>query len=155
MRKARILGVTGIFFLKVRCWSWEGPEKSLTSTSLLSTPPQSSIYRWKSELAKFTGPPPGLGRVGTRAQLRILQMGAFRRPSSAVALAVSTWEVLLICGFSYLPWEEQNVFPFLFLFSNVCLLKHTHTGTPTRITKLKHVVSGFSLKPCALSKLGK
>ncbi|XP_024418524.3 coagulation factor XI isoform X1 [Desmodus rotundus] len=36
---------------------------------------------------------------------------------------------------------------------NVCLLKHTHTGTPTRITKLKHVVSGFSLKPCALSKL--
>ncbi|XP_045677384.1 coagulation factor XI [Phyllostomus hastatus] len=36
---------------------------------------------------------------------------------------------------------------------NICLLKHTHTGTPTRIAKLKDVVSGFSLKPCALSKL--
>ncbi|XP_075840659.1 coagulation factor XI isoform X1 [Microtus pennsylvanicus] len=32
-----------------------------------------------------------------------------------------------------------------------CLLKYTQTGTPTRITKLNHVVSGFSLKSCGLS----
>ncbi|NP_001427525.1 coagulation factor XI isoform 6 precursor [Homo sapiens] len=36
---------------------------------------------------------------------------------------------------------------------NICLLKHTQTGTPTRITKLDKVVSGFSLKSCALSNL--
>uniref|UniRef100_A0A0D9S2M6 Coagulation factor XI n=1 Tax=Chlorocebus sabaeus TaxID=60711 RepID=A0A0D9S2M6_CHLSB len=36
---------------------------------------------------------------------------------------------------------------------NICLLKHTRTGTPTRITKLDKVVSGFSLKSCALSNL--
>ncbi|XP_005373486.1 PREDICTED: coagulation factor XI isoform X1 [Chinchilla lanigera] len=36
---------------------------------------------------------------------------------------------------------------------NFCLLKHTKTGTPTSITKLNHVASGFSLKPCALSEL--
>ncbi|XP_057608705.1 coagulation factor XI isoform X2 [Chionomys nivalis] len=32
-----------------------------------------------------------------------------------------------------------------------CLLKYTQTGTPTRITKLNNVVSGFSLKSCGLS----
>ncbi|XP_046504759.1 coagulation factor XI isoform X1 [Equus quagga] len=36
---------------------------------------------------------------------------------------------------------------------NICLLKYTQTGTPTRITKLSEVVSGFSLKSCALSNL--
>ncbi|PNJ27658.1 coagulation factor XI [Pongo abelii] len=36
---------------------------------------------------------------------------------------------------------------------NICLLKHTQTGTPTRIMKLDKVVSGFSLKSCALSNL--
>ncbi|XP_027455019.1 coagulation factor XI isoform X5 [Zalophus californianus] len=36
---------------------------------------------------------------------------------------------------------------------NVCLLKYTQMGTPTRITKLSSVVSGFSLKSCALSNL--
>uniref|UniRef100_A0A8C3X0Y3 Coagulation factor XI n=1 Tax=Catagonus wagneri TaxID=51154 RepID=A0A8C3X0Y3_9CETA len=36
---------------------------------------------------------------------------------------------------------------------NVCLLKYTPTGTPTSITKLAGVVSGFSLKSCALSNL--
>ncbi|XP_006178431.1 coagulation factor XI isoform X1 [Camelus ferus] len=36
---------------------------------------------------------------------------------------------------------------------NVCLLKYTQTGTPTSITKLGHVVSGFSLKSCARSNL--
>ncbi|XP_077618740.1 coagulation factor XI isoform X3 [Crocuta crocuta] len=36
---------------------------------------------------------------------------------------------------------------------NICLLKYTRMGTPTRITKLTKVVSGFSLKSCALSKL--
>ncbi|KAF5922418.1 hypothetical protein HPG69_009462 [Diceros bicornis minor] len=36
---------------------------------------------------------------------------------------------------------------------NVCLLKYTQTGTPTRITKLGEVESGFSLKSCALSNL--
>ncbi|XP_008851827.1 coagulation factor XI isoform X1 [Nannospalax galili] len=35
----------------------------------------------------------------------------------------------------------------------ICLLKYTQTGTPTRITKLSNVVSGFSLKSCALSNL--
>nr|XP_048311625.1 coagulation factor XI isoform X2 [Myodes glareolus] len=34
-----------------------------------------------------------------------------------------------------------------------CLLKYTQTGTPTRITKLNHVVSGFSLKSCGLSNV--
>ncbi|XP_009206295.2 coagulation factor XI isoform X2 [Papio anubis] len=36
---------------------------------------------------------------------------------------------------------------------NICLLKHTKTGTPTGITKLDKVVTGFSLKSCALSNL--
>ncbi|XP_048186781.1 coagulation factor XI [Perognathus longimembris pacificus] len=36
---------------------------------------------------------------------------------------------------------------------HICLLKYTQTGTPTRITKLSNVVSGFSLKSCALSNL--
>ncbi|XP_037687123.1 coagulation factor XI isoform X2 [Choloepus didactylus] len=36
---------------------------------------------------------------------------------------------------------------------NVCLLKYTQTGAPSRITKLDNVVSGFSLKSCALSNL--
>nr|XP_012640326.1 coagulation factor XI [Microcebus murinus]XP_012640328.1 coagulation factor XI [Microcebus murinus]XP_012640329.1 coagulation factor XI [Microcebus murinus] len=36
---------------------------------------------------------------------------------------------------------------------NICLLKYTQTGTPTRITKLSKVESGFSLKSCALSNL--
>ncbi|ELW47049.1 Coagulation factor XI [Tupaia chinensis] len=36
---------------------------------------------------------------------------------------------------------------------NICLLKYSHTGMPTRITKLRNVVSGFSLKSCALSNL--
>ncbi|KAF6084209.1 kallikrein B1 [Phyllostomus discolor] len=37
---------------------------------------------------------------------------------------------------------------------NRCLLKHSATGTPTSIKALKNVVSGFSLKPCALSEIG-
>uniref|UniRef100_A0A8C2SCR6 Coagulation factor XI n=1 Tax=Capra hircus TaxID=9925 RepID=A0A8C2SCR6_CAPHI len=37
--------------------------------------------------------------------------------------------------------------------SNTCLLKNTQTGTPTGITKLREVVSGFSLKSCGLSNL--
>ncbi|XP_028932215.1 coagulation factor XI isoform X1 [Ornithorhynchus anatinus] len=36
---------------------------------------------------------------------------------------------------------------------NTCLLKHSATGAPTSITILEHVLSGFSLKPCALSKM--
>ncbi|XP_071068711.1 coagulation factor XI isoform X2 [Dasypus novemcinctus] len=36
---------------------------------------------------------------------------------------------------------------------NICLLKHTQTGTPTRITELRNVESGFSLNSCALSNL--
>ncbi|EHH26352.1 hypothetical protein EGK_16300, partial [Macaca mulatta] len=36
---------------------------------------------------------------------------------------------------------------------NICLLKHTQTGTPTGIMKLDKVVTGFSLKSCALSNL--
>uniref|UniRef100_A0A8C6I703 Coagulation factor XI n=1 Tax=Mus spicilegus TaxID=10103 RepID=A0A8C6I703_MUSSI len=35
----------------------------------------------------------------------------------------------------------------------MCLLKYTRTGTPTTITKLNGVVSGFSLKSCGLSNL--
>ncbi|XP_034376339.1 coagulation factor XI isoform X1 [Arvicanthis niloticus] len=35
----------------------------------------------------------------------------------------------------------------------ICLLKYTQTGTPTTITKLNNVVSGFSLKSCGLSNL--
>lgn len=35
----------------------------------------------------------------------------------------------------------------------ICLLKYTQTGTPTSITKLNNVVSGFSLKSCGLSNL--
>ncbi|XP_030739896.1 coagulation factor XI [Globicephala melas] len=38
-------------------------------------------------------------------------------------------------------------------YRNICLLKYTQTGMPTNITKLSEVVSGFSLKPCALSNL--
>nr|XP_019591746.1 PREDICTED: plasma kallikrein isoform X2 [Rhinolophus sinicus] len=37
---------------------------------------------------------------------------------------------------------------------NSCLLKHSPTGTPTSIKVLANVVSGFSLKPCALSEIG-
>ncbi|XP_006882345.1 PREDICTED: coagulation factor XI-like [Elephantulus edwardii] len=36
---------------------------------------------------------------------------------------------------------------------NVCLLKYSQTGTPTKITKINNVVSGFSWKSCALSNL--
>ncbi|MEJ1285078.1 kallikrein B plasma 1 [Cricetulus griseus] len=36
---------------------------------------------------------------------------------------------------------------------NTCLLKYTQLGTPSRITKLNNVVSGFSLKSCGLSNL--
>ncbi|XP_016064478.1 PREDICTED: coagulation factor XI [Miniopterus natalensis] len=36
---------------------------------------------------------------------------------------------------------------------NICHLKYTQEGTPTNISKLSEVVSGFSLKPCALSHL--
>ncbi|XP_055970158.1 coagulation factor XI isoform X1 [Sorex fumeus] len=36
---------------------------------------------------------------------------------------------------------------------NMCLLKYTQMGTPTRIAILSEVVSGFSLKSCALSSL--
>ncbi|XP_040587877.1 coagulation factor XI isoform X1 [Mesocricetus auratus] len=36
---------------------------------------------------------------------------------------------------------------------NTCLLKYTQMGTPSRITKLDNVVSGFSLKSCGLSNL--
>uniref|UniRef100_A0A0G2K4I9 Coagulation factor XI n=1 Tax=Rattus norvegicus TaxID=10116 RepID=A0A0G2K4I9_RAT len=35
----------------------------------------------------------------------------------------------------------------------MCLLKYTQMGTPTSITKLDSVVSGFSLKSCGLSNL--
>uniref|UniRef100_A0A8C5K4E9 Coagulation factor XI n=1 Tax=Jaculus jaculus TaxID=51337 RepID=A0A8C5K4E9_JACJA len=35
----------------------------------------------------------------------------------------------------------------------ICLLKNSQTGIPSRITKLNNVVSGFSLKSCALSNL--
>ncbi|XP_061033531.1 coagulation factor XI [Eubalaena glacialis] len=38
-------------------------------------------------------------------------------------------------------------------YRNTCLLKFTQTGTPANIAKLSEVVSGFSLKPCALSNL--
>ncbi|XP_028932595.1 plasma kallikrein-like isoform X2 [Ornithorhynchus anatinus] len=37
---------------------------------------------------------------------------------------------------------------------NACLLKHSSTGTPTTIKMMDGVVSGFSLKACALSHLG-
>ncbi|CAH6787252.1 F11 [Phodopus roborovskii] len=36
---------------------------------------------------------------------------------------------------------------------NTCLLKYTQMGTPSRITKVGNVVSGFSLKSCGLSNL--
>ncbi|KAM4837275.1 coagulation factor XI isoform 2-T2 [Thomomys bottae] len=36
---------------------------------------------------------------------------------------------------------------------HICLLKYTQTGTPTGITKLSNVISGFSLKSCMLSNL--
>ncbi|XP_062933440.1 plasma kallikrein [Cynocephalus volans] len=37
---------------------------------------------------------------------------------------------------------------------NECLLKQSSTGTPTSIKVLNNVISGFSLKPCALSEIG-
>ncbi|XP_023444323.1 plasma kallikrein isoform X2 [Dasypus novemcinctus] len=39
-------------------------------------------------------------------------------------------------------------------FRNKCLLKHSPGGTPSSVKVLDNVVSGFSLKPCALSELG-
>ncbi|XP_012662442.1 plasma kallikrein isoform X1 [Otolemur garnettii] len=39
-------------------------------------------------------------------------------------------------------------------YRNNCLLKHSPSGTPTSIKVLDNVVSGFSLKPCALSEIG-
>ncbi|KAM5264652.1 plasma kallikrein [Ctenodactylus gundi] len=39
-------------------------------------------------------------------------------------------------------------------YRNNCLLKHSLSGTPTSIKMLNNVVSGFSLKPCALSEIG-
>ncbi|XP_077000714.1 plasma kallikrein isoform X1 [Tamandua tetradactyla] len=39
-------------------------------------------------------------------------------------------------------------------FRNKCLLKHSPGGTPTSIKMMDNVVSGFSLKPCALSEIG-
>ncbi|KAM6221016.1 plasma kallikrein [Rhynchocyon petersi] len=39
-------------------------------------------------------------------------------------------------------------------FRNKCLLKSSPRGTPTSIKMLKNVMSGFSLKPCALSEIG-
>ncbi|XP_006160529.1 plasma kallikrein [Tupaia chinensis] len=39
-------------------------------------------------------------------------------------------------------------------FRNNCLLKRSSGGTPTSIKVLDNVVSGFSLKPCALSQIG-
>ncbi|XP_015341579.1 plasma kallikrein isoform X4 [Marmota marmota marmota] len=38
-------------------------------------------------------------------------------------------------------------------YRNNCLLKRSLSGTPTRIKVMKDVVSGFSLKPCALSEI--
>ncbi|XP_049628388.1 plasma kallikrein [Suncus etruscus] len=37
---------------------------------------------------------------------------------------------------------------------NNCLLKHSPGGTPTSIKVIDNLVSGFSLKPCALSDIG-
>nr|XP_044995577.1 plasma kallikrein [Jaculus jaculus] len=39
-------------------------------------------------------------------------------------------------------------------YRNSCLLKHSPSGTPTSIKMLNNVVSGFSLKPCAVSEIG-
>ncbi|XP_012879412.1 PREDICTED: plasma kallikrein [Dipodomys ordii] len=39
-------------------------------------------------------------------------------------------------------------------YRNNCLLKHSPSGTPMSIKVLDSVVSGFSLKPCALSEIG-
>ncbi|XP_029412254.1 plasma kallikrein isoform X2 [Nannospalax galili] len=39
-------------------------------------------------------------------------------------------------------------------YGNNCLLKHSPSGTPTSIKTLNNLVSGFSLKPCALSEIG-
>ncbi|XP_007946582.1 plasma kallikrein [Orycteropus afer afer] len=39
-------------------------------------------------------------------------------------------------------------------FRNNCLLKSSSRGTPTSIKMLDNVISGFSLKPCALSEIG-
>ncbi|XP_044536666.1 coagulation factor XI [Gracilinanus agilis] len=36
---------------------------------------------------------------------------------------------------------------------NVCLLKYSTTGFPTKIEMLENVISGFSLKSCAISKM--
>ncbi|MBZ3881191.1 Plasma kallikrein [Sciurus carolinensis] len=43
---------------------------------------------------------------------------------------------------------------FFYTFRNNCLLKQSPNGTPTSIKVLDNVVSGFSLKPCALSEIG-
>ncbi|EHB10963.1 Plasma kallikrein [Heterocephalus glaber] len=50
--------------------------------------------------------------------------------------------------FSFLPESSTNE-P---TRRNYCLLKHSPSGTPTGIKTLSNVVSGFSLKPCALSE---
>nr|XP_020016213.1 plasma kallikrein [Castor canadensis] len=39
-------------------------------------------------------------------------------------------------------------------YRNNCLLKHSTSGTPTSIKVLDNLVSGFSLKPCAVSEIG-
>uniref|UniRef100_H0V4A7 Kallikrein B1 n=1 Tax=Cavia porcellus TaxID=10141 RepID=H0V4A7_CAVPO len=39
-------------------------------------------------------------------------------------------------------------------YRNDCLLKQSTTGTPTSIKMVNNVISGFSLKPCALSEFG-
>ncbi|XP_053440140.1 plasma kallikrein isoform X2 [Nycticebus coucang] len=39
-------------------------------------------------------------------------------------------------------------------YRNNCLLKRSPSGTPTSIKVLDNLVSGFSLKPCALSEIG-
>ncbi|XP_045408307.1 plasma kallikrein isoform X2 [Lemur catta] len=39
-------------------------------------------------------------------------------------------------------------------YRNNCLLKQSPSGTPTSIKVVDNVVSGFSLKPCALSEIG-
>ncbi|XP_012499446.1 PREDICTED: plasma kallikrein [Propithecus coquereli] len=39
-------------------------------------------------------------------------------------------------------------------YRNNCLLKQSSSGTPTSIKVVDNVVSGFSLKPCALSEIG-
>ncbi|KAM9194677.1 coagulation factor XI isoform 2-T2 [Dugong dugon] len=50
--------------------------------------------------------------------------------------------------FTYATWKFPSV-----QHRNICLLKYTQTGAPSRITKNNDVVSGFSLKSCSLSSL--